>query len=84
MQTQMLTQQKLTNKELETQFWDNFESWISYWRLNIHRFVEEYLGIRLEDFQKIILYCMSKPDCEEMTTFDWFASRGLGKIKNNK
>ena len=69
----------MTSKELEQQFWDNFEAWISYWRLNIHRFIGEYLGIQLKDFQKILLYCMSKPDSGNLTMFDWFASRGLGK-----
>lgn len=68
-----------TYEELSPQFRENFNEWICYYRLNIHRFVEEYFGIELKDFQKILLYCMSKPDFESLTTFDWFASRGLGK-----
>lgn len=63
----------------EQKFWDNFETWIVYWRLNVHRFIEEYLQIKLKPFQKILIYCMSKPDYNKLSTFDWFASRGLGK-----
>lgn len=69
-----------TYEELSPQFRDNFNDWISYFRLNLHRFIMEYFGIELKDFQKILLYCMSKPSCESLSTFDFFASRGLGKI----
>lgn len=33
--------------------------WTSFYRLNIHRFVEHYLGIELFFFQKILLYFMN-------------------------
>lgn len=62
-----------------TQFWINFKEWISYWRLNIHRFVLEYMGVNIHLFQQIILYLMDSPNCNSITSFIFFASRGLGK-----
>lgn len=70
----------ITNyKDMPEKFWDNFESWIAYWRKNIHRFIEEYFGIKLHPFQKLILYKMCSPNTKNVTVFDFFASRGLGK-----
>ena len=48
--------------------------WVSYWRKNPHRFAEEYLGIKLHLFQKIILYMVNK-----VPYFMYIASRGQGK-----
>lgn len=62
-----------------TQFWINFKEWVSYWRLNIHRFVLEYMGVNIHLFQQIILYLMDSPNCNSITSFIFFASRGLGK-----
>lgn len=40
----------------------------------------EYMGIRLPAFQQILLYFMDAPDCKSgLTSFIFFASRGLGK-----
>ena len=66
-------------KDFSQQFKENFNDWICYYRLNIHRFAMEYFGLKLHTFQQILLYCMSKPNFDKLTTFDWFASRGLGK-----
>lgn len=63
----------------DTLFWDNFKEWIVYWRLNIHRFVIEYMGVNIHLFQQIILYLMDSPNCYSITSFIFFASRGLGK-----
>ena len=46
----------------------------AYYRENIHRFVEEYLGIKLKLFQKILLYAMDHNDASY-----YVASRGQGK-----
>lgn len=46
----------------------------SYYRANPHRFAEDYLGIHLKLFQKILLYAMMHYDY-----FLFLASRGLGK-----
>ena len=64
------------NKDI---FWENFESWICYYRMNIHRFCKEYLGLSLHLFQKLIIYAMDAPEASGLNTFVFFASRGLGK-----
>lgn len=46
----------------------------SYYRANPQRFVEEFMGISLKLFQKILIYCMMHYDY-----FLFLASRGLGK-----
>lgn len=46
----------------------------AYYRANIHRFAEEYLGLSLRLFQKICLFMM-----EDNTNFMFIAARGLGK-----
>lgn len=46
----------------------------SYYRANPHRFVEEFLGIHLKLFQKILIYAMMVYDY-----FFFIAARGLGK-----
>lgn len=53
---------------------EGFKKWTSYFRANPHRFAEEYLGVRLYLFQKIILYLMFKNSFIMM-----IAARGLGK-----
>lgn len=62
-----------------SEFWGNFSEWIGYWRLNIHRFVLEYLGIKIYPFQQLALYLMDAPFENKITSFIFFASRGLGK-----
>lgn len=46
----------------------------AYYRANPHRFVEEFLGIHLKLFQKILIYCMMIYDY-----FFFIAARGIGK-----
>lgn len=43
----------------------------SYYRANPHRFVEEFMGIKLRLFQKILIYCMMVYDY-----FFFIAARG--------
>lgn len=43
----------------------------AYYRANPHRFVEEFLGIHLKLFQKILIYCMMIYDY-----FFFIAARG--------
>lgn len=52
----------------------NLMTWASYWRSNPHRFVEEYLGIKLFFFQKILIYMLNRNPF-----FMYIASRGQGK-----
>ena len=63
----------------DKEFWLNFNDYVYYWRANIHRFCEEYLGITLHFFQKILLYLMDAPYTNKLNSFIFFASRGLGK-----
>jgi hypothetical protein len=53
----------------------NFEEWVSYWRANPHRFISDYLGMELHDFQKVLIYQMNF-----YRNFIFIASRGLNKI----
>lgn len=50
------------------------KKWTTFYRLNMHRFVEHYLGIELFFFQKILMYFMN------LNTFVMIvAARGLNK-----
>lgn len=58
------------NEKMRTQI----KKWTTFYRLNIHRFVEHYFGIELFFFQKILLFFMN------ISTFAMIvASRGLSK-----
>lgn len=48
--------------------------WVAYWRANPHRFVADYLGIKLFLFQKFLMYMIERTDF-----FMFIAARGLGK-----
>lgn len=49
--------------------------WVSYYLTRPDIFCDEYLGISLKPFQKILIYCMMNYN---YTAF--FASRGLGRL----
>ncbi|QSF43528.1 terminase large subunit domain-containing protein [Paenibacillus tianjinensis] len=53
---------------------NGIKTWAGFYRSNIHRYIEDYFGVRLHTFQKIILFMMSKN-----SFFLWWASRGIGK-----
>jgi hypothetical protein len=48
--------------------------WASFYRANPHRFVSDYLGIRLKLFQQILIFMMN-----HFHYFMYLASRGQGK-----
>lgn len=48
--------------------------WTSFYRANPHRFVEEYFGLKLKLFQKILLYMMFHSNMNVL-----WAARGIGK-----
>lgn len=52
----------------------NIMKWVSFYRLNIHRFAEDYLHIDLKVFQKILI-CMM----DNNLFFQFWAARGIGK-----
>jgi len=65
---------KKENKTQQQIYAENFEEWVGYWRSNPHRFITDYLGLELHDFQKVLIYQMNK-----YPNFIFIASRGLAK-----
>jgi hypothetical protein len=57
---------------LQEQYNDCFEEWVAYWRANPHRYITDYLGLRLYDFQKVLIYEMNMN-----TNFIFVGSRGI-------
>jgi len=64
---------KIKKPTKSDEFWANAKKWIWYYRSNIHRLPAD-AGVRLKDFQKILMYMMDK-----YPMFLWIASRGTGK-----
>lgn len=68
----------LSNSEIKQNRTDSIMNTIAercaYYRANPHRFVEEFLGIHLKLFQKILIYAMMVYD-----NFYFVAARGIGK-----
>lgn len=58
-------------REMKNALLEGIAVWTSFYRQNPHRFVEEYLNIKLKLFQKILLYMMMV-----MNYFMFIASRG--------
>ena len=48
--------------------------WASYYRANIHRFIQDYLHVQLKLFQVILVLMM-----QEAATIVLIAARGIGK-----
>ena len=46
-------------KDLEKEFEENIIDWCTFYRRNIHRFIEHYFGIQLHFYQKIMIYLMN-------------------------
>ena len=42
-------------KDLEKEFEENIIDWCTFYRRNIHRFIEHYFGIKLHFYQKILI-----------------------------
>ncbi|ETT49340.1 hypothetical protein BSK66_26710 [Paenibacillus odorifer] len=55
-------------------FMDKVNMWTGFYRANPHRFVKDYLGIKLKLFQIFLIYAMNK-----YYYFMYFAARGQGK-----
>lgn len=58
----------------EKHFVEKLKLWTTFYRLNIHRFIDHYLGVKLYPFQMILMYFMNIN-----TYFMLVASRGLSK-----
>lgn len=50
---------------------EGVDEWTSFYRANPHRFVEDFLGIKLKIFQQILLYIMM-----HFHFFTYIAARG--------
>lgn len=53
---------------------EGFKLWTSFYRENPHKFVEDYFGLKLHLFQKILIYM-----CFHVDFFMYLAARGQGK-----
>ena len=69
---------KVHEKSTKEKIAENVAEWVSYWRANPHRFITDYLGLTLYDFQKVLIYEMNFS-----TNFCFVASRGNAKIRGN-
>lgn len=58
----------------ERRILDGVDAWASFYRANPHRFAEDYLGVHLRLFQKILLFMMNL-----CNFFCYIAARGQGK-----
>lgn len=65
---------KQKHKNQKENFREGVKIWTTFWRLNPHRFVADYLQINLHIFQMMLIYMMDKSNF-----FMFIASRGLGK-----
>ena len=70
--TILIRRRKKVNRSKTKRYMDNFEEWLGYLKLNPHRFITDYLGLRLYAFQKVLVYMMFK-----YPSFVFVASRGL-------
>lgn len=59
---------------MNSKFKEKLKQWVGFYRENPHRFAEDYLGVKLKTFQKILVYL-----CFKYPFFTFLASRGLGK-----
>lgn len=78
MQSNIKKSTKEIANEKSERIMQGIAAWCAFYRSNPHRFVEDYLNIKLKLFQKILIYMMMHCNC-----FMYIASRGLGKVKKN-
>ena len=64
----------ITEQQISEERRKQLIDWITFYRRNIHRYVEHYFGIKLHFYQKLWLYFMSVSD-----SFVAIASRAVGK-----
>ena len=63
-------------KELSNDKKKRLISWITFYRLTTHRFIQHYFGIKLYPFQILWVWAMGVKD-----SFFTVASRSIGKLK---
>ena len=50
---------QLKKQSASDEFKEKVKDWVTFYRKNIHRFVEHYLGLEMHLYQKIVLYLMN-------------------------
>lgn len=55
-------QSMLKEEPMTTEWQEQIIDWVTFYRRNIHRFVEHYFGIELYDYQKLWIYYLSTRD----------------------
>lgn len=66
--------QMVKEKEMSEKRKNRLKSWITFYRLNVHRFVQHYLGIKLYPYQILWIWAMGIKD-----SFFTVASRSVAK-----
>lgn len=61
-------------KTVNEQYKENLLEWIDFFRMNPHRLITDYYGLKLYDFQNILIYEMDKYD-----SMIFVGSRGIAK-----
>lgn len=69
------SEKEIVNEKSE-RIMNGVAAWAGFYRSNPHRFVSDYLNIKLKLFQKILLYAMMLNDF-----FMYIAARGQGCLK---
>lgn len=69
-----IKRKKVKEKSNDEKILENKEFWLSYWRANPQRYITEWLGLQLYDFQKVLIYQMNF-----YQNFIFVASRGLAR-----
>lgn len=64
----------IKEKDMSVERKNRLKSWITFYRLNTHRFVQHYFGIKLHPFQVLWIWAMGVKD-----SFFTVASRSIGK-----
>lgn len=65
---------KIKNTSIFQKREKNLMNWVGFWRKNPHKFAEDFIGVRLHLYQKILLFLMNRYDI-----FMYIAARGAGK-----
>lgn len=74
MNEKIIIKREKKKQSLQEQYNDCVEEWVAYWRANPHRFITDYLGLKLYSFQKVLIYQMNMN-----TNYIFVGSRGIAK-----
>jgi len=63
-----------TSEQLDKEKRERYKKWITFFRLNPHIFIEDYFGIRLYPYQKLVIWMLQRSNL-----FYWVAARAAAK-----